>query len=101
MLQSSAGSDFVKVQGNVSRLVAKQIGHDVPTDAPLLEAGLDSLGAIELRTALSSSFGLDLPATVIFDHPTIAALTSYISSFSQPEGLPNGQVRSKYKPLKI
>jgi hypothetical protein len=35
-------------------------------------------GAIELRTALANAFFLDLPATLAFDYPTVAALSQYI-----------------------
>lgn len=45
-----------------------------------MEAGLDSLGAVELRNQLSAQFNVDLPATLIFDHPTSAALASFIQS---------------------
>ena len=47
---------------------------------PLMEAGLDSLGAVELRNNLSTFFGLDLPPTVTFDFPSVAALAEYILS---------------------
>ena len=43
-----------------------------------MEAGLDSLGAVELRNALAARFAENLPATSIFDYPTADALASYL-----------------------
>lgn len=43
-----------------------------------LQAGLDSLGAVELRTAIGSAFGLELPSTFAFDYPTRAAMAAYV-----------------------
>ena len=37
-------------------------------------------GAIELRTAIERHFDLELPATVMFAHPTIAAIASLLQS---------------------
>jgi len=44
------------------------------------QAGLDSLGAVEFRNAVSGAFAMDVPATAAFDYPTVAALAAYISS---------------------
>ena len=45
-----------------------------------MEAGLDSLGAVELRNALSSRLAVDLPATLILDYPTISSLAEHLGA---------------------
>jgi hypothetical protein len=47
---------------------------------PLMEAGLDSIGAVELRNAVTAKFGVELPATVTFDYPSASALAGFIAS---------------------
>ena len=62
------------------------LGLEVPTDQPLMEAGLDSIGAVELRNAVGAKFGVDLPATVTFDHPTPQALAGFLAARVPPAG---------------
>ena len=45
-----------------------------------MEAGLDSLGAVELRNALNSRLAVDLPATLILDYPTISSLAENLGA---------------------
>ncbi|MDR3537685.1 MAG: polyketide synthase dehydratase domain-containing protein [Acetobacteraceae bacterium] len=54
-------------------------GEAPPPDAPLNEAGLDSLMALELRKALGVGLDLQLPATLLFNFPTIDALTDHLA----------------------
>ena len=53
------------------------MGLPVSADQPLMEAGLDSLAAVELRSAISGRFGISLPATVALDYPTVKVSHSH------------------------
>ena len=44
----------------------------------LKEVGLNSLMAVELRNSLTRSVGRSLPATLLFDYPSVDALASYL-----------------------
>jgi hypothetical protein len=46
---------------------------------PLKEIGLDSLMAVELSNSLALSGGQSLPATLLFDFPTLDALATYLA----------------------
>lgn len=45
---------------------------------PLKDLGLDSLMAVELKIAVETELGRDLPITLLFDYPTLDALAGYL-----------------------
>jgi hypothetical protein len=47
-------------------------------DAPLKSYGLDSLLAVELRNRLGAAVGANLPASILFDHPSVQALADHL-----------------------
>jgi acyl transferase domain-containing protein/NADPH:quinone reductase-like Zn-dependent oxidoreductase/acyl carrier protein len=47
-------------------------------DRPIRELGLDSLMAVELRNLLGRELDQKLPATLLFDYPTVAGLSQFL-----------------------
>ena len=67
-----------EVVAGVSKLSNKLVGSVVDVDAPLMEAGLDSLTSVELINELSGAFGVTLSPTVPYDYPTVRELSKHI-----------------------
>ena len=55
------------------------IGAKIARNAPLMSAGLDSISATEFTGELATRFSVDLAPTVLFDHPTLESLASFLS----------------------
>ncbi len=74
-----------QVSAEVAAVAAEVLGMPgLDLEQPLMAAGLDSLGAVELRNALQSRLGVELPTTVVFDYPSISAMAAYVTSKQQP-----------------
>lgn len=75
--------DLVRAQA------AGVLGHGDPSaldiDRGLLEAGFDSLSAVDLRNRLGAATGLRLPATLLFDYPTVREIAGHLGERIVPE----------------
>ena len=65
--------------GHVLRLSPSRID----PQQPLGSMGLDSLMGLEIRNRLEASLGLRLPATLVWRHPTVAALVAHLAELLQ------------------
>jgi acyl carrier protein len=63
-----------------SRVMGLGAGRKIRPSQPLQELGLDSLMAVELRNALARSLETKLPATLLFDYPSIEALVDFVGA---------------------
>ncbi|MFC4855499.1 SDR family NAD(P)-dependent oxidoreductase [Actinophytocola glycyrrhizae] len=64
--------------------VAASLGHSTVDDVDAArrfdEMGFDSLASVELRNRLSAATELSLPPTLVFDHPDLASMVTYLDT---------------------
>merc|ERR1711979_177502 len=86
-LDLSAGLDTTVVRAKVMDIASRITGAEegeIEADTPLMEAGLTSNSAILLRDELSQELpGISLPVTLVFDYPSIGAMTDLIVDSSK------------------
>jgi acyl transferase domain-containing protein len=68
------------VRAQLATVLGLEDADEVRPGRGLLELGVDSLAALELRNQLSTVVGRHLPATLVFDHPTAVAIAEYLDT---------------------
>jgi short-subunit dehydrogenase/acyl carrier protein len=78
------------ILNEVREQVADVLGHSsveaIDSAANFTDLGFDSLGAVELRNQLAENSGLQLEATLVFDHPSSEAVARYLLAKLDPGG---------------
>jgi acyl transferase domain-containing protein len=96
-----AGERGEAVLAIVREEVATVLGHSharaIDPYMAFKELGFDSLSAVELRNRLVAITGLSLPATIVFEHPTVAALAEHLLG----EAIPDGEHGSDFDPEEL
>jgi pimaricinolide synthase PimS1 len=72
-------ADLVRTQtADILRDVVGEEPEPLDAERSFRDLGLDSLGAVELHRRLTAAIGADLATTVVYEHPTPAALTRHV-----------------------
>ncbi|HET9626245.1 MAG TPA: SDR family NAD(P)-dependent oxidoreductase, partial [Kofleriaceae bacterium] len=72
------------IAGTVARILGRPDAPVQPRDR-LMDLGLDSLMAVELRNALVATVGRPLPSTLMFDYPSVEAIAGLLATELQAE----------------
>lgn len=87
---AAAASEAVKVSRKVTDVLRQQIREaisavldldvaDLQDDVELWQSGLSSTLAVSASAQIQAAVGVDLPATLLFDYPTVLGLLSYVT----------------------
>ncbi|MFD5317157.1 type I polyketide synthase [Streptomyces sp. NPDC127098] len=98
-----AADDLAQLTRLVRTHVASVLGHGDADTLDLEETfknlGFDSLTGVELHRHLATATGERLPATLIYDHPTPAALIDHLAERLGIRRAPTGQARRPVRPV--
>lgn len=60
--------------------VLRQSANRIDASKPFRSLGLDSLMGLELRNRIEAEFSVQLPATIVWNYPTVKALAPHLAA---------------------
>ena len=96
------GERHAAIQAHVRQHIIEVLGLDpaerIDERQGLLDLGIDSLMTLELRNRLQLSVGQALPATLVFDHPSIAGLATFLERSFVETAEQGNDAKSSHRP---
>lgn len=80
------GLDAEWVMETIHKVVTQSLSDDdveVYADNPLMEMGMDSLTAVAFRNGLNGALGMNLPAALMFDYPSMRSICDHVVESSR------------------
>jgi phthiocerol/phenolphthiocerol synthesis type-I polyketide synthase A len=85
--QMSRADVLGEFQVGLRRIIATELRlpeSDLDSDRPFAELGLNSLMAMAIRREAEQFVGIELSATMLFNHPTVGSLAGYLVKLVAP-----------------
>lgn len=84
----------------VNSAIQDVLGYTVDSRAPLAQSGVDSLSSLEIQNSLQAKAprGVKIPATVVFDYPTVEKIAQFLVASVQPKRQPSKGLKPERKP---
>jgi len=89
--QLSTEDRLSELQTRLRAILARELRmspSSISLDAPFPELGLDSMMAMTVLKETKKLVGLDVSANMLFNHPTIASLATYVAGLLAPPDAP-------------
>ncbi|MEO1682708.1 MAG: SDR family NAD(P)-dependent oxidoreductase [Cyanobacteria bacterium J06631_12] len=67
------------IQSEIADVLGYSSPDEIALDQPLADLGVDSLMAVELANQLEHTLGPTIPASFLFEHPTLEGLVAYLT----------------------
>jgi phthiocerol/phenolphthiocerol synthesis type-I polyketide synthase D len=87
----SAEERLAELQTRLQAILGRELRMSpsaIKLDAPFPELGLDSMMAMTVLKETKKLVGLDVSANMLFNHPTIASLATYVAGLLAPADAP-------------
>ncbi len=66
------------VRAALAEILGADVAAQISDTDPLMSSGLTSTAAVQLTSALEARLGAQLPATLVFDYPSIADMQDFL-----------------------